>query len=261
MLDRLVTALPAAGVVALSRRSIDAQRRLWPRRRTRLVYPGADLDEFDPDRLPDQATVRSRLQLPLGSPVIGIVGRLQSWKGFHVAVEAMPIVLAEHPDTQLIIVGGTHPLEPGYEQELRALAESLHLTSHVHLVGLQRNVAEWMHAMDVVVMASYDEPFGIVVIEAMALGRPVIASDSGGPTEIITPGTDGLLFRTGDSSSLAQTLLTLFRQPELAHEIAQNARRRAQDFSATAYARSAIRAAAELATDQASRRRQARHEA
>jgi glycosyltransferase involved in cell wall biosynthesis len=245
-LDRLATALPAAGVIALSRAGMEAQARLWPHRPVRLVYPGTDLDEFDPDRLPDRASVRAKLELPADAPLIGIVARLQRWKGIHLVIEAMPRVLAAHADAQLVVVGGEHSLEPHYVQELRNLIDWLGLDEKVRLVGLQSNVREWMHAMDVIVMASYGEPFGIVVIEAMALGKPVVASDNGGPTEIITPGIDGLVFKPGNPVSLADALLQVLDHADLAREIERNARARARVFSAHAYAQNAIEAARAL---------------
>ena len=246
-MDRLVTALPAAGVIALSAAGMRAQMGLWPHRPARLVYPGVDLDDFDPDRIGDQASVRAKLDLPANAPLIGIVARLQRWKGIHLVVEAMPQVLAAHPDARLLVIGGVHSLESRYQQELHELIASRGLGENVSLVGLQRNVPEWMQAMDVLVMASYDEPFGIVVIEAMALGKPVVASDTGGPTEIIRSGADGLLFRTGDSESLAAKLLQVLDHPDLADEIGSRARARAITFSARSYGNAAIEAARTLA--------------
>lgn len=239
-MDRLVTALPAAGVIANSRAGLEAQARLWPHRQVRLVYPGVDLHDFDPDRVGNRDSARARLDLPLSAPLIGIVARLQRWKGIHLVIEAMPKVLTAHPDARLFVIGGRHSLEPHYERELRDLVASLGLDDHIRLVGLQQNVSEWMQAMDALVMASYGEPFGMVIIEAMALGKPVVASDTGGPTEIISPGIDGLLFKTGDTVSLAETLLLVLDQPDLAREIGSNARARAQAFSADAYAGNAI---------------------
>src|SRR5439155_3346393 len=119
------------------------------------------------------------------------VGRLQRWKGFHVLVEAMPRILRSHPAAQCVLVGGEHALEPDYKRFLEDRITSLGLQERIHLVGQQQNVAEWTTAMDVFVHASDREPFGMVVVEAMALGKPVVASADAGPTEVITPGVDG----------------------------------------------------------------------
>ena len=95
---------------------------------------------------------------------------MQRWKGIHVLIEAMPIILKAHPDAHCVVVGGRHALEPDYPEFVQAKIGDLGLEAQVTLVGLQHNVPEWMQAMDVIVHASDHEPFGIVVIEAMALG-------------------------------------------------------------------------------------------
>ena len=87
--------------------------------------------------------------------------------------------------------------------------------------------------MDIIVHASDREPFGIVVIEAMALGKPVVAGAAGGPAEVITPGVDGLLAPFGDAPALAQALLRYLDDPALAARCAQGAALRARDFSAS----------------------------
>lgn len=106
----------------------------------------------------------------------------------------------------------------------------------VIFAGFQVDASRWMQAMDIIVHASDREPFGIVVIEAMALGKPVVAGAAGGPAEVITPGVDGLLAPFGDAKALAQALLRYLDDPALAARCAVGAARRARDFSATRYA-------------------------
>ena len=123
----------------------------------------------------------------------------------HVYVDAMTRVLKEIPDCRGVIVGGKHHLEPDYADWLAEKVQVLGVSKEVRMVGVQRNVPEWMQAMDVVVHASEREPFGIVVVEAMALGKPVVATRPGGPEEIVTtastdslsPGTSLMNFLTG----------------------------------------------------------------
>ena len=120
----------------------------------------------------------------------------------HVLVEAMPAILEAHPDAHCVLVGGDHAQEPDYPAFLRERIDGLSLTEKVTLTGLQSNVPKWMQAMDVIVHASDQEPFGIVVIEAMALGKPVVAGNAAGPTEVITEGVNGLLTPYGDAAAL-----------------------------------------------------------
>jgi hypothetical protein len=245
-MDVAANVLPARGVLTCSRAGADAQARLSPRRPIRIVHPGAELERFQPDSLPAPIDARRRLGLPLDGPLIGIVGRLQRWKGMHHLVAAMPEVLRHRPDARCVIVGGDHPFEPDYLAELRRTIESLGLGDRVLLAGLQRNVPEWVQAMDVFVHASANEPFGIAIVEAMALGKPVIATDRAGPTEIITHGIDGMLHTFGSVETLAKSIVTLLADPDFARRLGAAAQKRARDFSTERYAVRLVEALREL---------------
>jgi glycosyltransferase involved in cell wall biosynthesis len=241
-LDRMATLLPACGVLVLSRAGAAAQARVWPARRQWLVYPGASLDAFDPSALPAPGEARRRLGLPPGVPLVAMVARLQRWKGVHVLVEAMATVHAARPDACAVIVGGPHETEPGYPAELTAQAASLGLHEVVRFAGFQPNVPEWMQAADVIVHASDREPFGIVVIEAMALGKPVVAGAAGGPQEIITDGVDGALVAYGDPAALARAILRYLDDAPFAARLGAAARARAAAFNDRTYAANVIAA-------------------
>lgn len=238
--DRMATRLPALGILACSQAGADAQARIAPKRPLRVVYPGGELERFEPERLPSPPEARRRLGLPPDGPLIGIVGRLQRWKGMHVLIEAMPLILRTHPAARCVVVGGDHAQEPEYPALLRERICALGLEDKVTLAGLQRNIPEWMQAMDVIVHASDHEPFGIVVIEAMALGKPVVAGDAAGPTEIITDGVNGLLSPYGDAPALAQAVLRYLNGPEFAQRTGSAARQRALEFSTKRYAQNFI---------------------
>lgn len=241
-LDRAAILLPARGVLVLSRAAAAAQANVWPRRRQWLVHPGASLEAFDPSRLPSPAAVRAKLGLPADGPLIGMVGRLQRWKGMHVFISAMARVHARRPDARAVIVGAAHETEPRYARELHAQAHALGLDGVLTFAGFQSNVPEWMQAMDVFVHASDREPFGIVVIEAMALGKPVIAGSAGGPAEIVTDGEDGLLVPYGDDESLAGAILRYLDDHALAARLGAAARVRAAVFDDRTYAAGVIAA-------------------
>jgi glycosyltransferase involved in cell wall biosynthesis len=201
-----------------------------------MVYPMVDLDRFSPRDGAAAAIARETLGLPLSAPIVGLVARLQRWKGIHVAIEALPSIRSSFADAILVVVGGAHFSELGYEQELLSAAARLGVADGVILVGLQRDIPLWLSAMDVVVHASFDEPFGISVIEAMAMGKPIVASDSGGPLEIIEDGRNGRLFRTGDADSLSHAVERLLSDPQEAARLGRNARLRAKDFSSSRFA-------------------------
>ena len=246
-LERAATALPARGVIAVSRSAADAQERIRPRRRTEVVHPGVDLRRFDAAALPAPATARAQLGLAPDGPLIGIVGRLQHWKGIHVLVEAMAHVRAAHPDARCVIVGGRHDLEPGYPALVERRIAALGLGDAVTLAGPQADVATWMQAMDVVVHASDREPFGIVILEAMALGKPVVVGAGGGPREIVRDGVDGLLAPFGDVAALAGAIGRFLDESQLARTVGAAARARAAQFDVRRFAENVERAVLALA--------------
>ena len=133
-----------------------------------------------------------------------------------------------------------HDLEADYEEFLNQQITDLELGDRIIMAGLQRNVPEWVQAMDIFVHASDQEPFGIVIIEAMALGKPVIAGNAGGPTEIITDGVNGLLTAYDDVEALTKAILRYLDHQEFAQSAGIAARQRALQFSTQRYAQNFI---------------------
>ena len=111
-MDRAVTLLPAAGVLTVSSASDAAQRAIRPARRTTLVYPGIDLRRFDSEAVPDLTEARASLNLDRDVPIVGMVARLQRWKGLHLLIEALPQVRA--------LVPGHHRVDRGRRSLRRA---------------------------------------------------------------------------------------------------------------------------------------------
>lgn len=240
-IDKVAARIPARFILTLCTDGFDAQKKLAGTATVHLVYPGAELHRFDTTTLPTVAEARTKLGLPLDRPVIGIVGRLQHWKGMHTLIGAMPTVLERHPNALAVVVGGQHAFEPEYEGQLKSQIQQLGLENSVQMAGFQREVPLWMQAFDIFIHASQREPFGIVIVEAMALGKPVIAANEGGPTEIITPGIHGLLTPFDDAPALASAAISLLDDPVLAQQLGDAARRRAQDFSTQRYAQNLVK--------------------
>jgi glycosyltransferase involved in cell wall biosynthesis len=237
LLERLCQVPPAKLVVTLSRGSEAAQRALAPGRPTAMVYPGVDLERFAAERVGARADVRERLGLPREGLVLGSVGRFERWKGYAYLLESLPAILARHPEATFVLVGGPDVIDPAHAEELHRQADALGQGARVRLVGPQPDPEAWMRAMDVFVHCSQQEPFGIVVIEAMALGTPVVASAEGGPTEIVTPERDGLLAGYARPAEIAAQVNRLLDDPELRARLGAAGRERAQDFRAERFAR------------------------
>lgn len=246
-MERLITAIPASLVLCCGRTAERAQQRVPPSRATRVAYISVDLSDFDPDNLPDPREARRQLGLSTGGGLVVMVARLQRWKGVHIFVDAAARLRAEHPDVHFVVVGGEHWAEPEYPADLDAQVASLGLGEYLHFVGLQQNVPLWMQAADVVVHASFEEPTGTVIIEAMALGKAVVAARSGGPMEFVEEGVCGLLADAGDAEELATALDRLLRDPEERERFGVEARKRTRYFSADRLAADIAEAMASIA--------------
>jgi glycosyltransferase involved in cell wall biosynthesis len=174
--------------------------------------------------------------VPRDAPVIGMVARLQRWKGPHVLLQAAPAILERFPGAHFVFVGGDDPLEPSFGSELRRQAANMGLSDRVHFVGFQDDGASWMYGFDVVVHASDSEPFGIVILEAMVRGRPLVAGADGGPGELIIDGRDGFLVPFAAVDRLADRVCRLLDDPALARQLGESARRAALAYTPERFA-------------------------
>jgi glycosyltransferase involved in cell wall biosynthesis len=228
-------------VIANSHASAQALAQLThlPRRAMRVVHNGVDARAFDAVDDGDRAILRAELGLPASGFLAGVFGRLSSWKGQHVALEAT----ARLPDLQLVIVGSAMFGEHAYEAELRRRADELGIADRVHFVGFKSNVARAMKAMDVIVHTSTRaEPFGLVIVEGMLAGRPVIATAAGGVPEIIDDQITGLLVEPGNVNALRDAIARVRRSPELAARLSREGRRVARlRFAADTYVKEILR--------------------
>lgn len=199
--DRLATLLPSAFVGACSDAVAREQGELWPHRRSFGVLPGID----DPRRVsPEElAHLRESLGIAPGAHVVGILGRLIPWKGQHHFIEAVAGIRASGSDVHGVVVGGdAHSLAPAYPAEVARLARTLGVSDSITFTGHVPDPGRYVQLMDVCVSASAREPFGLVVVEAMALGVPVVAVDAGGPAEAIESGRSGVLVPSGSATDL-----------------------------------------------------------
>jgi len=166
-----------------------------------------------------------------GSGLIVFAGRLEERKGPHVLVAAMRAVWRDHPEATLALVGREQPLRKRpMSDHLRALAGRD--AGKLVFLGDQppERLFPLIAAADVVAVPSFWEAFGIVALEAMALGRPVVASAGSGFSEFIRDGRDGLLVAPGDVDALAQGLLGLLGDSSLAVRLGESAAERADTF-------------------------------
>jgi glycosyltransferase involved in cell wall biosynthesis len=216
-IDRCATRLPAIAIGCNSKTGADAQARLAPTRPTFVWYAGA--------RTPRTYSKPAPLQLPSGVPVVGLVGRLQPWKGQDRLLRAHALLRERGHDLHMVIVGGdSYGLSPEYAESLPRLVSQLDLTDAVTMTGEVADAGPYMEQMDILVNASDPEPFGIVVVEGMSRGVAIVAVNSGGPGEYIKHRQTGMLARSGEPSALADALEPLLASPDLRRAIGQAGR-------------------------------------
>ena len=184
-----------------------------------LINNGVALHRFDVPRSPALAR---QLGLDPERPVVGTVGRMVEAKGHKYLVEAIPQVLARRPDAQFLFVGDGQLRTILWEQ-LPASARP-----NVCFAGARPDIPELMALMDVFVFPSVSEAFGIALIEAMATGLPVVASDIRPLRDIVVPGETGVLVPAHSSAPLAQALMTMLENPAQRAAYGASGRRRVE---------------------------------
>jgi glycosyltransferase involved in cell wall biosynthesis len=223
--------VPTDMIVCGSQQAGAAQHRMTPRRDVRVIPPGTDVTGIAA-RAGSGASVRRALRWG-NEPIVGIAGRLQQAKGQEDFLRAAALVARRHPQTRFLVVGGAVlGWEGNFPDQLSELAAKLGLSERVHFAGHQDDVYPWLDAMDVVVHASFYESFGLALVEAMALGKPLVATAAGGPTEIVEDGLSGLLVPAGDHVTLADAIQRILGDPVLKACLSKHAVKRAHAFSA-----------------------------
>jgi glycosyltransferase involved in cell wall biosynthesis len=184
-----------------------------------LIHNGIPLDAFTPGA-PDPALL-GELGLRPEHQVLCVVGRLTPWKGHGTLLEALAQLVPARPLLRLLVVGEVSFWEPSYLAELQALARSLGVADRVVWTGFREDVAPLLRLCRILVLPSVDEPFGRAIIEAMAVGKPVVATRSGGVPEIVVEGETGLLVPPRDAAALAGALAALLDDPVAAERMGQ----------------------------------------
>lgn len=179
---------------------------------TRLAVPPQDL--------------RQELALAPGSLILGHVGRLAPVKGQRELLHAFAAIRTRHPDAHLVLVGSDDERGGAYATELEAYARDLGVADAVHLLGFRSDALGIVSELDVLVLPSTIEGMPLVVLEAMALGTPVVATAAGGTPEAVDDGGTGLLVPVGDVNALAAALDRLLADALLRDELGRAARTR-----------------------------------
>jgi len=200
-----------------------------PRAKAAIIHNGVNLSQFT--RYYDAAQVRKEFHCKPDDPLIGLIGRIDWWKGHDYFLEAIACAARKFPDLKGVIIGefekeGAVNLNRKHTQKVKSLVKSLGIEHKIIFTGFRSDVSRLMSGLDVVVHASSEpEPFGLVVIEGMAAGKPVVATAAGGVLDIIENGVNGLLVPCKDSTAIADAIITILSAPEKAKQMGYAGRR------------------------------------
>jgi glycosyltransferase involved in cell wall biosynthesis len=184
------------------------------RRKVTVVHNGVEIGRFDPAM--DGQPFRQQQGIPSEAPLVGTVGRLRPWKGQERFLRANARVLAQIPEAWFVIIGGAiFEIADGYAEQLQKLSTDLGLAGRVVFTGHMEDVRPALAALDVFVHPGDPEPFGLVNIEAMAMGKPVVAFDHGALPEIVADPETGVLIAPGNEAALAKAVIALLQDPAL----------------------------------------------
>jgi glycosyltransferase involved in cell wall biosynthesis len=190
----------------------------------RTVYSGIDISESQLTH--DGQAIRQMIRLPNGAVLLGTVANLFPRKGYEVMLRALPAILRAVPTVHYVIVGSD---DHNYADRLKRLAHELKVADRMHIVGFQDPVHPFLAALDLYVHPALMEGFGIAVVEAMAMGKAVVATTTGGLPEVVAQGETGLLVPPGDVESLAATVASLLEDRARREQMGICGRARAQE--------------------------------
>jgi glycosyltransferase involved in cell wall biosynthesis len=191
------------------------------------LHNAVDADYFGPDNHLDcQPSVREQFGIPESARLVGIAARMNPWKGHYELIGAVSRLRDTFPDVHAVILGAN---VPEMRADLERRAHEGGIADRVHFGGYQKDVRPFLREFDLFVHPSYGEPFGLAIVEAMAMRRPVIACNTGGVPEIITHGRDGWLVEERSSEAVATAIATLLNDAGLCSRMGASARQTVRD--------------------------------
>lgn len=227
----------AQTVVANSRYTAEGLRAVTTRGRLRVVYNPVDVGRFSSARL-QRAARRSQLGIPPSAFALAVIGQITPWKGQLEAIRVLGLLRSRGVEAHLLIVGepkflsaATRYDNASYQAAIEDLISAEALVDRVQLLGERSDIPAIVAALDALLVPSWEEPFGRVVVEAMAAGLPVLATSMGGPAEIIRDGVDGLLLPPREPARWADAVACLASSARLRGQLGDAAAQRARDFA------------------------------
>ena len=191
-----------------------------------VVHSGINLGKFFNTSV-DSAGMKRELGIPEDNLVVGTAGRLTPVKGHRYLIEAARKIMNIRPDTTFVFLGDGELLD-----ELKNIASKLGIEENVRFPGWRLDVAEVMSIFNIFVLPSLNEGMGRVLVEAMALGKPIVASNVGGIPDLVVDGENGFLVPTGDVETMVARINDLLESMEKREKMGENGKKIAVNFSA-----------------------------
>jgi len=209
-----------------SRRAL-IERHKIPQEKIVKIYNGIEIEEYNPDLKEarrKKLEVRRKLGLKDDMLVIGAIGRLVWQKGFEYLIQAIPKVIEVFPETRFLIVG-----EGPMRRKLEELGEKFQVKDNIIFAGFRSDVKEILESIDLLAMPSLLEGLPMVLLEGMAMSKPIVATRIEGITEVLEDGKTGLLVPAQDPHALAEAITEILNNKTKANLLGQNARKIAEE--------------------------------
>lgn len=203
----------------------------YPPGKVYSVLNGIDISRWKAET--SGSAIRNEFGIASNAPVLVIVGNLLPWKGHEQLLEALVKVKEAMPTIKLLIVGADSPEAMGgnlYSPTLQKVVDELGLSKQVIFTGHRKDVQNILAASDLYAMPTFEEPFGLVFLEAMAMKKPIVAVESGAVPEVVEHGKSGLLSPLNDSSQLAENMISLLNDPALRTQMGNYGRQRVEAY-------------------------------
>jgi glycosyltransferase involved in cell wall biosynthesis len=186
-----------------------------------VVLPNAiDLQPYDLSLTGSH--IRRDFDIPLDAQVIVLAGRFSTYKGQEELIHASALFMHKYVHTYILLAGNEDDVE--FTAHIQSLIDQYNLGNRIKMIGYRSDIPEVMACANIVVMPSRDEPFGLVALEGMAMGKPVVATRVGGIPSFIKDGETGLLIDPCDPQALAEAISLLLDNPDIAKTIGERAR-------------------------------------
>jgi len=204
-------------------------QKIFPKEKIKLVLNGTDVEYLAQNtHANDKQNLQQNLQIASNTFLVGTVGELKSSKGQDLFLQGAALVVKKFPNVHFIVAGTDNFPQKIFEKQLIALVRQLEIIERVHFVGWIENVGALMRGLDIFVSAARTEPFGLVIIEAMASGTMVIATETEGASEILRDGETGKLIPLENSTRLAEAIVEILSDEKMREDFCRNAQAEAK---------------------------------